>query len=170
MIEPPKFHAWKMKMQNTKSPLLIAAVTIGLSILPIADARAGSEDFQTFKSNCSGYDAESRTFPEGTRCSASLRTGKCLGDYDAVPLGYDAYVARKRGEKWIRVSQIVHYESCFEESENGVNRRIKFEVNRSGTYAIVLDGKDDGEPAYFATVLTPAVTSSSNTFRIRVRK
>lgn len=142
--------------------LLSAAVQVQV-------AYAGSEDTQTFEADCSGYNATTKTYPVGAKCSVDLLNSGCLGKYSKVPRGYDAFTTRKSGTNWVRVSPIVHYEACAAEGENGTNKKMNFKLKTAGTYAVFVDGRGDNKPQYRETVLNPLSAKDFRSFKIKTR-
>jgi hypothetical protein len=101
---------------------------------------------------------------------ASLLNSKCIHNESYLSKGNNAYVAKRVGSKWQRVTEITNYASCAEESENGVNRKMKFKVKKRATFAIIVDAVGDGKPAYQETVLATGLSSNLKRFTIEILK
>ncbi len=149
---------------------LVVAALIVAAVASQSVAHAGGEDSQTFQADCSGYQPSSGTYAKNAACVVDLLNGQCIEDASIAPRGFRARVYRFNGKKWLPVSRLTRYAACAEESENGVNRKMRFRASRSGTYAVLLDAIGDGLPAYWGTVLAIGSAPDFQSFVVTVRR
>lgn len=158
-------------MKSWKIVVLQAAVLTFGFFLHTSPAYAGGEDYETFQADCNHYDLNTNTYARNSTCTVDLLHGPCIGSGNNYnPRGYNAIVYRLQGRRWVPVTRSTHYDSCAEESENGVNRTMKFRVTKSGTYRVLLDEVGDHQPAFWASVLAVNMSDDASTFFINVRR